>query len=61
MTAQDPRYIHYSLIALCTELVIFRLRDEDSLRRLERMGVSSDELAKVRGLPDYQSITVPLG
>lgn len=60
MTAQDPRYIHYSFGTLCTELVTFRLRDENSIKRLQGLGVQTD-LESIRGLPNYKYVKFPLG
>lgn len=61
MTAQDPRLIHYAMVGLSTEIVMFRLRDDRALAELERMGVPSETTARLRGLPNYHYIVQKLG
>lgn len=60
MTAQDPRYIHYSFGTLCTEIICFRLRDENSIKRLQGLGIATD-CDSVRALPNYKHLSFPLG
>lgn len=56
ITAQDPRYIHYSLPALSTEVVLFRLNDADAIKRVIRMGVPPALAAKAQHLGKYQFV-----
>lgn len=61
VTAQSPLLMHYQILGLSTEIVMFRLIDERGLRRLETIGVERKTLDMVRKLPNFQSITVKTG
>lgn len=56
ITAQDPRLIHYAMVGLATELVVFQLNDESALGALSRMGMPAEDVARVRSLPKYEFI-----
>lgn len=56
ITAQDPRYIHYSVASLSTEIVLFRLNDSEAVKRAIRMGVSPKRAEAAARLPRYQFI-----
>jgi hypothetical protein len=57
VTAQSPLLMHYQLLGLSTEIVMFRLIDERGLARLETIGVPRNLLDAVKRLPNYKSIT----
>lgn len=61
VTAQSPLLVHYQMLGLSTEIVMFRLIDERGLRRLETIGVPPNILSSVRKLPNYHSITHKTG
>lgn len=56
VTVQDPQFAHYSLLSQSTEIVIFRMIDEDAIKKLKKFGVSPEMQAKVETLPDYHCI-----
>lgn len=57
VTAQSPMLMHYQMLGLSTEIVMFRLIDDRGLRRLETVGVPDNILAAVKRLPNFKSIT----
>lgn len=56
ITAQSPKLIHYATTALATEIVMFRMHDERSLRALEAQGIPRATLDKVRALENFHYI-----
>lgn len=60
LTAQDPRLIHYAMVGLATELVVFRLNDRAALAELVRMGMPPADVAKVATLAPFESVTLKL-
>ena len=61
VTVQSPQLVHYQILGLSTELVLFRLIDERGFKRLESVGVPRDTIEKVKKLPNYKSISVKTG
>jgi hypothetical protein len=55
-TSQSPRLCHYQLMAMGTELVIFRLHHKKDLDELAKVGLTPQEIDKVTKLPDHHHI-----
>ena len=55
-TAQSPNLCHHQLLALGTELVVFRLFSKRDLDTLETVGFTDAELDTIRTLQDYHYI-----
>jgi hypothetical protein len=55
-TSQSPNLCHYQMMAIGTELVVFRLTNESDLKPLMRAGMSEQECEVVKTLPDHQYI-----
>jgi hypothetical protein len=52
-TCQSPNLCHYQMLALSTELVIFRLTSERDLKPLRDVGVPEAVITQVRTLPNF--------
>lgn len=57
-TCQSPWMVHYALISMSTEVVIFRVKTKRDFNRLEESGIdwaeSSEWRKKIKHLPNYQ-------
>lgn len=59
---QMPQLVHYSMLTLANEMVIFRCTGDRAIKNLEQAGVPPKTARKViPTLPQYQSVTVRLG
>lgn len=55
-TSQSPNLCHYQMMAIGSELVIFRLTNKRDIKPLMDAGVSPEEIALIKELPDYHYI-----
>lgn len=55
-TTQSPRLCHYQIFALSTELYLFRVTEEDDLKRMRKGMVPQAILDRLPSLPDYHYI-----
>lgn len=56
-TSQSPHLCHYALGSQATEIVMFRLNDDDDVKRLhKRMNVPKEMAQKSKSLPKHQYV-----
>jgi hypothetical protein len=55
-TCQSPRLCHYQLMAMGTELVIFRLQHKKDLDAIEQAGIEPAVIDTIRTLPDHHYV-----
>lgn len=60
MTAQDPTYIHKSLYALATKLVVFRMNDMEAVGKLCRKFRALGTPESIGNLPKFQPVEITL-
>jgi hypothetical protein len=60
-TCQSAHLVHYQMMTLSTEMVLFRQRDQRDLTRLNNGGIEAAYTAQLPALHDYKQITVKTG
>jgi hypothetical protein len=55
-TSQSPNIVHYQMMSIGSELVVFRLKNKRDLTPLMNAGFSEEEIQTITELPDYSYI-----